>query len=99
MTSHTPGPWIWRGKSSSLHQEGDNNPSPYGPRVLTLASDEYTDAEISDADATLIAASPDLLAACKAAVACLDHATVSMADADEMLHAAIKKAEGEEGGE
>ena len=51
--------------------------------------------EEARANAHLIMAAPDLLAACEAAIACLDHATVTMADIDDMLHKAVAKARGQ----
>ena len=61
-TRHTPGPWVWRWKSGSLHQVGTDR--PYGATVLqpTYSYDEGVGVEISDADDRLIAAAPTLLA-------------------------------------
>ena len=62
MTQHTHGPWVWRGKSGSLHRVGDP-PYQFGKRVLepVYEYDSGTDIKVSDADAALIAAAPDLL--------------------------------------
>lgn len=62
-TDHTPGPWVWRWKSGSLHQVGTDR--PYGATVLTptYGYDEGIGIEVSDADDHLIAAAPDLLEA------------------------------------
>jgi hypothetical protein len=64
MSAHTPGPWVWRGKSGSLHQAGEK-PHTYGATVLapTYEHDSGLDTEISEADAALIAAAPDLVEA------------------------------------
>lgn len=67
ICKHTPGPWVWRGKSGTLHRAGD---APYTYGDLVLAPDyEYdsgVDTKVSDADAALIAAAPELLAELKA---------------------------------
>ena len=59
---HTPGPWVWRNKSGTLHRVGE---APYAYGDIVLAPDyEYdsgVDTKVSDADAALIAAAPDLL--------------------------------------
>jgi hypothetical protein len=63
---HTPGPWLWRNKSGSLHRAGEP-PYTYGDTVLE-PSYEYesgVDTTISEDDAALIAAAPDMLAALK----------------------------------
>lgn len=67
MTTHTPGPWVWRSKSGSLHQVG-TAPYAYGNVVLepSYDYDSGTDTKVSDADAALIAAAPELLDALKA---------------------------------
>lgn len=66
---HTPGPWVWRAKSGSLHQVGDAPAQfgQFGKCVLTpiYEYDSGADTIVSDADAALIAAAPDLLAALK----------------------------------
>ena len=61
---HTPGPWIWRGKSGSLHRVGEG-PYAYGDCVLapTYEYDAGVDIIVSEADARLIAAAPDMFAA------------------------------------
>lgn len=61
-SSHTPGPWIWRWKSGSLHQVG-NPPYRYGDSILYPTGLD-SDLQISEADAHLIASAPDLYAAC-----------------------------------
>lgn len=59
-TKHTPGPWV----AHREHPRGDRFevravPAPYA------AQGAYVAGEITEADATLIAAAPDLLAALK----------------------------------
>lgn len=65
---HTPGPWVWRNKSGTLHRVG-TAPYAYGDLVLApdYEHDSGVDTRVSDADAALIAAAPDLLAALKTA--------------------------------
>jgi hypothetical protein len=62
MSAHTPGPWGWRNKSGSLHRIPSEGPYQFGETVLapTYDYDRGVDVEVSDADAALIAASPDL---------------------------------------
>ena len=64
MAKNTPGPWVWRGKSGTLHRVG-TEPYAYGETVLApdYEYDSGVDTKVSDADAALIAAAPDLLAA------------------------------------
>lgn len=68
VIAHSPGPWLWNEKNGSLHQAPGEGPYRYGPAVLS-PSYEYesgTNVEVSDADAALIAAAPDLLEALNA---------------------------------
>lgn len=57
----TPGPWVWRWKSGSLHQRGEP-PYDFGATVLcpTYDYDSGVDVQVSEADARLIAAAPDM---------------------------------------
>ena len=56
-TKHTPGPWLFRGKSESVHARCETH--PYG-EVLFQFNDECAP---SDQDLNLILAAPDLLEA------------------------------------
>lgn len=91
-TSFTPGPWIWRWKSGSLHRAGTDGYT-YGDTVLqpTYDYDSGVGIEISDADDQLIAAAPEMLAALIALVA------ADGGDDPEIVaaRAAIAKATGE----
>ena len=60
----TPGPWVWAHKHGTLCRVGEP-PRPYGQAVLspTYEYDSGIDVEVSEADAALIAAAPDLYAA------------------------------------
>lgn len=89
-TTHTPGPWLWRWESSSLHQVCTKH--RYGPVVLSPSYD-YEDGQeiqVSDRDAALIASAPDLLVALEGILRVADCATVEFAVAS----AAIAKARG-----
>lgn len=55
--NHTPGPWLHRGKSESVHASSDTH--PYGEYLFAF-QDECAP---NDADLALILAGPDLLAA------------------------------------
>lgn len=101
---HTPGPWKVVGRTSRYHDLGDTTDYALAVETDDAAACEialvYTGDVASDqaeADARLIAASPDLLAACRAAFDYLDHAPVGPADGLlPQLAAAILKARGEE---
>ena len=64
----SPGPWIWRWKSGSLHRAG--NGYRFGDVVMepSYEYDTGISVTISDADAALIAAAPDLAEALAAMV-------------------------------
>lgn len=63
MSKHTPGPWNWENDRTILVAEN-------GERIASDADAQYDllDGPNADANANLIAAAPDLLAACKAAL-------------------------------
>lgn len=76
-STHTPGPWIWRGMSGSLHRAGDA-PYTYGDTVLRPEY-EYEcglDTVVSEADANLIASSPELLGALKSFLTIAQHCEI-----------------------
>lgn len=61
----TPGPWVWRGKSGSLHRVGDP-PYPFGETVMrpSYEYDSGVDIEFPNkANCHLITAAPDLFEA------------------------------------
>lgn len=63
---HTPGPWLFRGKSSSVHAAPANEPGEhyqYGEQIARFAEDDDGDASVSDADLALMLAAPEMLAA------------------------------------
>ncbi len=89
MSKHTPGPWEFELENG----EGGEWYSFNGP-VLSWGWNDYAAGEQAKADASLIAAAPDLLEACKSARFVLLHRRID-SDAIAALDAAIKKAEGE----
>ena len=89
-TTHTPGPWA----AELAHP-------PAGSYATIRAADDaivchvgLTD-EQDGADARLIAAAPDLLTACEAALVCAEMGITLGLTATETLRAAIAKAKGE----
>jgi hypothetical protein len=101
MSQPTPGPWVWRWKSGSLHQVGTDR--PFGATVLapSYEYDRGVENEVSEADAALIAAAPDLLKAVRGAYHALktyQYGNASTELAEEIANfcaAAIAKATGE----
>lgn len=99
MSKHTPGPWKF--------VPSDDTPGHREPAVVYIKNKRFEfsggiafDAHETEANARLISASPDLLAACKVADQFLDHLanswevcrhTQAMID---QIKAAIAKAEG-----
>jgi hypothetical protein len=63
MNAHTPGPW-------RIDRRGSHNPliETDGLTVAEVLDDCHPDAEQQEANARLIAAAPELLAACQAAI-------------------------------
>lgn len=92
MSKHTPGPWRL-GSSARIIMAG------MGRRIASVPMYGGNESETDEnaANALLIAAAPDLLLACKAALAKLNHAPLDkISVAADMLRAAIAKAEGEQ---
>jgi len=85
---HTPGPWVNHGR---IQQPGLPH-SSVGARTLIarVYSEAFGDTEQEAANARLIAAAPDLLAALQAVVRVADRKT----DEFDLAHAAIAKATG-----
>ncbi len=104
-TQHTPGPWAWHEGHDTIWPRGRDGTGPevvgpsesglYGPEYQPVVqgfwrNDGVADAEASSpANARLIAAAPDLLAACKAALKGLNGG-----DWPALCAAAVVKAEG-----
>lgn len=77
--THTPGPWQW----------SDNGPRIVAPNGVIIAKLTF-DAPEAVANAHLMTAAPELLAALKAVVSVADRKTVEF----DLAHAAIAKANG-----
>lgn len=99
QSKHTPGPWAIR-----EHNYGDVNGAHgvFGPdSPLPIVNCVYgDDLSQSDANANLIAAAPELLAACQMAVSRPENITPAQlmqlsADTRDALRAAIAKATGD----
>ena len=94
MSTHTPGPWGWSPTGASLWSHGgwDSDGLPVLGRCTEALIDDGEEWDIEPADARLIAAAPDLLAACKAALGAFENNNcIDWGD----LEKAIAKAEGE----
>lgn len=89
--SHTPGPWscaqVWRGPETKVHAEFE------GRRVALAELFTMHGTGEKEANAHLIAAAPDLLAAARR-IAARAHAGVTMPSDYIALEAAIAKAVG-----
>ncbi len=85
QSKHTPGPWFYQVDLEGRYYVGHT----FNPR----GQPELWRGTHTREDAALVAAAPDLLAACKAALERIDGMNESMGVVDE-LRAAIAKAEG-----
>jgi len=85
-SKHTPGPWMAASRPSSIVGWPVVAPGDGGRSVCNIT----TGHDQSEANAHLISAAPDLLAALKAVIAIADRATVEF----DRARAAIAKAEG-----
>ena len=69
MSGHTPGPWLYRGKSSSVHEASDTH--PYGRQIFQF-HEGFNDEDLPrEADLSLILAAPQLLMALEDAITIL----------------------------
>jgi hypothetical protein len=90
MTENTPGPWAYDPKINRIYSL-TNNMCVSAPHI---AGNPTCD-EIWPADARLIAAAPDLLAALQSADHCFSVLGYELPfDVQDMIRAAIAKAEG-----
>ena len=96
MSKHTPGPWTEHKWNSEEHQVSALG----GTVALVSHSHSLITDEQADANATLIAAAPELLAACKLALdwhadgTPVEEMSSMEQTAINALEAAIRKAEG-----
>ena len=81
MTTHTPGPWVYPGKANQIE-------SAQGAPVLDLGCGCCSCHSTTEEDFALIAAAPELLAAC------MEVAQGYTTRGSEMARAAIAKATG-----
>lgn len=98
MSKHTPGPWTVElniGIRGHAMIHADQLQSGTGRKVITLA-EIWGSGELCEANARLIAASPELLGACKAFQKWLGHSTDDQTERiGRLVDSAIAKAEGE----
>ena len=96
----TPGPWTfdweddnrtWAIVKSPTGKIVANVNTESGPDIAPLVSDKMP----AQANAQLIASAPDLLDAAQTALECLEGGGFGKAYAEDVLRAAIRKAEGE----
>jgi len=91
---HTPGPW--KAVLVEGHRLGGRNGAARYD-VLAMNPPDFVADRLTEANARLIAAAPDLLAACRAVLECLGRTLAPdyLPETRELLRAAIAKAEGE----
>jgi len=65
VRAHTPGPWFLNGRTVATNNRDTAGWPPPKTLIASLADGEYIDNTNAAADGALIAASPDLLAACE----------------------------------
>jgi hypothetical protein len=92
MSKHTPGPWLHRAKSDSVHRPPPYHPYQFGDSIFRFHDEQSP----SDADLALILAAPDLLEALKLAVRQNEHDMLMTGDELRDARAAIAKATGEQ---
>lgn len=71
MADHTPGPWKWWTSNSLMRLTADRGRDG-GVLSAVRRSDGFADIEVSDANARLIAAAPDLMEVVQALITCAD---------------------------
>lgn len=89
MSKHTPGPWLSRGKSDSVHESSDTH--PYGCQIFRFADDQGP----SDDDLNLILSAPDLLEALEHMLNVCPTIDSSGEEAREKALAIVARAKGE----
>lgn len=89
MSKHTPGPWLGRGKSDSVHRPCDTH--PYGDQIFAF----HPDYAPNDADHALILAAPKLLAALEAIVGAINKGGAYLASCRRDAELIIAQAKGE----
>ena len=89
MSKHTPGPWLYRAKSDSVHKPPAEQPYQFGDLIFRF----HDECGPNNEDLALILAAPELLEALQDMVS--DHASLSAATL-AFARAAITKATGEQ---
>lgn len=85
-TKHTPGPWLHRAKSDSVHRPPPHHPYKFGDMIFQF----HDERSPSDADLALILAAPDLLNALTVLIEVAEARGIPC----NAAHAAIAKATG-----
>lgn len=97
MTAHTPGPWTVRTYSATKGkvEEVSINSSRWKEMAIVFVQEEGDLLGNGEANARLMAAAPDLLAACLSILRDLDHGCAEVVGQTvEEIEAAVAKARG-----
>ena len=87
MSKHTPGPWLYRAKSDSVHKPPAEQPYQFGDLIFRF----HDECGPNNEDLALILAAPELLEACKVALG-----IIGFGAEHDQISAAIAKATGEQ---
>ena len=87
-SKHTPGPWLYRGKSDAVYTTPSDPAYQYGSQIFRFEEEEGPNED----DLNLILAAPDLILALRDAVAALGGITSD--NVPQTIRAAIAKATG-----
>ena len=92
MNKHTPGPWVYRGKSDAVYTPSTDPVYKYGSQIFRFHDEDGP----NDADLDLVLAAPDLLDALQAISAYWDEVVPPshMSDMHKAARAALQKATG-----
>jgi hypothetical protein len=85
VSKHTPGPWLYRAKSDSVHKPPAEQPYQFGDLIFRF----HDECGPNNEDLALILAAPELLEACKVALG-----IIGFGAEHDQISAAIAKAEG-----
>jgi hypothetical protein len=97
MSKHTPGPWLYRAKSDSVHKPPAEQPYQFGDLIFRF----HDECGPNNEDLALILAAPELLEALRSIADCCDeeHAARDYASRQAEIRgiarAAIAKTEGQ----
>lgn len=93
MTEHTPGPWSWAAYSFGRPEDGPTRFRIVGSDLEEMLAFTGDYSALDEANARLMAAAPDLLAACEGLLAAISNGDKPRCDD---VIAAIAKARGRE---